>query len=247
MDKDNPFAQGGADTQRIINQGGDREPAALEPIAILSRCWEIALENPGTVAGAFLIPAIPSVCFQVVQQVLQTQMEHASEEQVMPFLAALIGLALVSGLIQLFFQIGMVRIYTRLARGLPGEVSMLFSESRNYLPALIASFINMLAVMTGLLLFIIPGFIVALGLQFYLYALVDQELDPVAALQESWRLTDGYKFTLFVIGLALGFIVLALVCVTCGFGAILFAPILAMSQGVIYHSLLHLHPKQGVL
>jgi hypothetical protein len=243
MDSGNPFSPGSANDRDIVNQGGTRDPARLDPMAIISRCWEITQENPGIVAAAFLIPLVPNVAFQVVQQVLQVSMEEADEELMLPLLLALIGVAVASGLVQLFFQVGMVRIYTRLARGLPADVSMLFGEVRNYVPALLASVLTGLAVVCGLMVLIIPGIILSLGLQFYLYALIDQELDPIAAMQESWRLTDGYKSTVFGINLVIFLIALAFICATCGFGALLVAPVLAITQGVMYHSLLNLQPK----
>ncbi len=59
-----------------------------------------------------------------------------------------------------------------------------------------------LAVMVGLILFIVPGIIIAIAFSFAGLLVVDRGLGPVAALKESVRLTKGHRLQLFVLGLA---------------------------------------------
>ena len=94
----------------------------------------------------------------------------------------------------------------------------------------------------GLLLFIVPGIIFALGMQMVFYAVVIEELGPIDALRRSWELTDGNKLNIFVIVLVSGIGALFAACVTCGIGYLLAIPLLSLIQGVMYHSLASEHP-----
>ena len=80
----------------------------------------------------------------------------------------------------------------------------------------------------------------AVGLQFGLYVLVDQGAGPVEALKESWRLTDGYKITVFLVNTLFSVGVVAFSCVTLGLMPAIAAPVLALTQAVMYHSLVHI-------
>jgi len=55
----------------------------------------------------------------------------------------------------------------------------------------------------GFVLFIIPGIIAGIGLEFYGYAIVDRKAGPIEALKQSWELTKGVRWELFVFGLLL--------------------------------------------
>lgn len=52
-------------------------------------------------------------------------------------------------------------------------------------------------VVLGLVLFIVPGVIIALAFSFAGILVVDKGLGPIAALKESVRLTKGHRFELF--------------------------------------------------
>jgi uncharacterized membrane protein len=117
---------------------------------------------------------------------------------------------------------------------------LLFGEWVRIPSAMVASLLLALAVFAGLLLFVVPGIIVALGFQLFLYTLVDQDLGPIESLRESWRLTDGHKLALFIVNVVMTCLAIAVTCVTCGIGYLAAIPILSLAQSVIYHSLLHL-------
>ncbi|NBV77538.1 DUF975 family protein [bacterium] len=65
------------------------------------------------------------------------------------------------------------------------------------------SILSALCVLGGLFLLIIPGFIVALMLMFGSYIILEKNVGPVAALQESRRITKGHLKSLFVLVLLL--------------------------------------------
>jgi uncharacterized membrane protein len=55
----------------------------------------------------------------------------------------------------------------------------------------------------GFLLLVVPGIIAAVGLGFAPYLVIDRAKGPIEALKESWRITQGHKWQLFLFGLAL--------------------------------------------
>jgi uncharacterized membrane protein len=55
----------------------------------------------------------------------------------------------------------------------------------------------------GFLLLIVPGVIAAVGLGFSPYLVVDRAKGPIEALKESWRITKGHKWQLFLLGLVI--------------------------------------------
>ena len=61
-----------------------------------------------------------------------------------------------------------------------------------------------LIVLIGLVLLIVPGIIVAYMFLYVGYLIVDKNMGPIAAIQESRTLTDGYKMDLFLFSLARG-------------------------------------------
>lgn len=67
---------------------------------------------------------------------------------------------------------------------------------------IIASLLFSVMVFVGLVLLIIPGLIVAVIFGLYGWALVDGDLPPIEALQESSRLTRGHRGQLFLFVLA---------------------------------------------
>ena len=71
------------------------------------------------------------------------------------------------------------------------------------LPFVGAYVLTVLAIAVGFLLLIVPGFIVSMGLAFVAYIVVDRGLGPIEAMKESWRVTKGHKWQLFLLFLAL--------------------------------------------
>jgi hypothetical protein len=56
------------------------------------------------------------------------------------------------------------------------------------------------------MLFIVPGVILALGLYFSAYLVIDQRMGAVDAMKASWKLTTGRKGEVFVVMLVFGLI-----------------------------------------
>ncbi|HLX00381.1 MAG TPA: hypothetical protein VKR82_17205 [Candidatus Acidoferrales bacterium] len=62
----------------------------------------------------------------------------------------------------------------------------------------VAGFLAILAMMAGFILLIIPGIIVWLSISLSGAILAAEETGPVETLKRSWRLTEGYRWKIFV-------------------------------------------------
>ncbi len=78
-----------------------------------------------------------------------------------------------------------------------------------YLNIILAHILVVALVGIALIALIIPGIIVACRLAFVSYLVMDKKLDPVAAVEESWRLTRGHGWTIFGMAIVSFFIIIA--------------------------------------
>jgi uncharacterized membrane protein len=62
--------------------------------------------------------------------------------------------------------------------------------------------------MMGFIFLIIPGIIIACRLAFVSYLVMDKKMDPIQAVEESWKLTKGHAWTIFFMAIVSFFICL---------------------------------------
>lgn len=120
-------------------------------------------------------------------------------------------LGLIFWLISLATALGALRIYLLLVDHQLVKFSYLFSCGNLILKYLAASILSGLIIVLGFALFIIPGIIFSLRLQFWPWAMVDQDLGPIAALKESWRITHGATLNLLLFNFLLGLVSLLVI------------------------------------
>jgi len=77
----------------------------------------------------------------------------------------------------------------------------LLAGFHNYLNVVLAHLLTAALVGIALVALIIPGIIVACRLAFVSYLVMDKKLDPIAAVETSWKLTKGHAWKIF--GLAM--------------------------------------------
>lgn len=80
-----------------------------------------------------------------------------------------------------------------------------------------------IAVTLGLMLFIVPGIILALGWYFTSYLIIDKKMELMPAFKTSWAMTKGSRGNLFLFCLAIALPVIILVVISASalFGAIM--------------------------
>jgi hypothetical protein len=76
----------------------------------------------------------------------------------------------------------------------------------NYLYIILANLLVVALVVLGFFALIVPGIIVACRLVFVSYIIMDKKLDPIEAVELSWKLTRGHGWTIFFMGITSFFI-----------------------------------------
>jgi uncharacterized membrane protein len=84
----------------------------------------------------------------------------------------------------------------------------------NYLHIVLANLLVIALVVLGCFALLIPGIIIGCRLAFVSYIVMDKKLDPIEAVELSWKLTRGHGWRIFAMGLVSFFIII--------FGLILF-------------------------
>jgi uncharacterized membrane protein len=126
--------------------------------------------------------------------------------------AALMGLIalLYSFLLVPVFRYGAKMMFVQAARQITPEFDMLINGFRkNYLNIVLANLLVTALVGIGIVCLFIPGIIIACRLAFTPYLVMDRDLDPIKAAEESWRLTRGHGWTIFLMGFIGFFIYIA--------------------------------------
>ena len=77
----------------------------------------------------------------------------------------------------------------------------IFESFRNYLNAVFTSLLTGVIIVFGLILLIVPGIVFACKLVFTPYLVVDRKMNAIEAIKESWRLTEGHAWKVFLLGL----------------------------------------------
>jgi hypothetical protein len=79
---------------------------------------------------------------------------------------------------------------------------------QNYLHIVLANLLVFALVVLGLFALIVPGIIIGCRLAFVSYIIMDKKLDPIEAVELSWKLTKGHGWQIFFMGFVSIFIVI---------------------------------------
>jgi hypothetical protein len=105
------------------------------------------------------------------------------------------------------FRFGKDLIFVHAARDIRPEFDTLIRGFKEkYLHIVLANLLRSALIMMGFIFLIIPGIIVACRLAFVPYLVMDKKMDPIVAVEESWKLTKGYGWTIFLMGFVSFFI-----------------------------------------
>lgn len=126
--------------------------------------------------------------------------------------AAFIGLLslMYALLLRPVFRFGAKMMFVQAVRGITPDFDMLIVGFRkNYLNIVLANLLVTALVGIGLVCLIIPGIIIGCRLAFTAFLVMDKGLDPIKAAEESWRLTRGHGWRIFLMGFIAFFIYIA--------------------------------------
>jgi hypothetical protein len=107
------------------------------------------------------------------------------------------------------FQFGANMMFVQAVRKTKPDFDMLIKGfSQNYLSIILANLLVFALVVLGFFALIIPGIIIACRLVFVPLIVMDKKLDPIEAVEYSWKLTRGHGWTVFFMGFTSIFIIL---------------------------------------
>ncbi|MEW5736807.1 MAG: hypothetical protein AB1921_18325 [Thermodesulfobacteriota bacterium] len=165
--------------------------------------WKTAWAHLGYFISAMMVAGIPLLVLMALQ--IPVSLELMVRPNLFLHVANFV-LSLVSNIVMLILQMGMMYVTLEILRGKRPTVRDVFSCWRYTLPCIGATIVYGFLCLAGYLLLLVPGIILSLGMFFYSILVFDREDGPLEALKESWEMTRGYKWKLFVLLLALGLI-----------------------------------------
>ena len=117
--------------------------------------------------------------------------------------AAFFGLLamLYAFLVAPVFEFGGNMIFVQAVRKIKPDFEYLIKGfTENYLHIVLANLLVFALVVLGLFALIVPGIIIACRLAFVSYIIMDKKLDPIEAVELSWKLTRGHGWQIFLMG-----------------------------------------------
>lgn len=97
---------------------------------------------------------------------------------------------------------GISYAFLKAARGEEVKLEDMFAAFRkNYWHTVLAYFLMALIIGVGFILLIIPGIYLACKLAFIPYLVVDKKMDGAEAIGASWKMTKGFGWEVFLVGL----------------------------------------------
>ena len=123
----------------------------------------------------------------------------------------------------------------RAARGDKLEIKDMFEAFKNYINVVLANLLAGAIIIIGLALLIVPGIVFACKLAFVPYLAVDRKMEAIGAVKLSWRMTGGYAWKVFLIGLlAIPISIAGLICF--GVGIIFALMWIRLAFASLYHA-----------
>lgn len=202
----------------------------MEKIAIgasIKFGWETFKRRPGILIGGFALAAVIAMVFSAV---LDTKGMELSLITVLMSLASMV--------IGVFVEMGLTMFFLKAHDAVDGVSINHLWNPKPFWKYVGGKILTSIIVLIGFVLLIIPGIIAALGLMFVTYLIVDRHMNPIDAIKESWRITKGHKWELFLLALALiglnivGFLLLLV-------GLLVTVPVSMLAVVHVYRTLEH--------
>jgi uncharacterized membrane protein len=131
---------------------------------------------------------------------------------------------------------GFIRITLNVYDGEKPDTMDLFGEVDKWLRVFFGSILYGLIVLGGLILLIVPGIYWGTKYFFFVYLIVDKDMGIMESIRASGELTQGHKWSLFLLWIVLG-LINTLGAVICLVGLLVTIPLSLMAVIFVYHAL----------
>lgn len=187
--------------------------------------FKIAKKNVLFFLSVFVVWALFTFIFSGLQSSLD-----ASRQPLLSFIFKLLSWILGS-----IIAMGIINICLKFVEGKTPKLKDIYF-TKNLFNFILASILRTVIIVFGLILFIVPGVIFSIKLQFSEYLIVDKNLTAIDSIKKSWEMTKGVKWNLFLLGLLLGLInilgILALLV-----GTLITVPLTLIANTYVYKKL----------
>lgn len=158
---------------------------------ILNKSWELFKAQAGMLVALIFVYVLTSSVLSFIRQEYFHEYDFTS-----------ILFTILYYIINLILSLGLVRIAINVVDEKRVDLDLLFSERNGtlLLHYFFGGFFIAIVVIIGFVFLIIPGIYLMLRLQFFQYALIEQEqADFWIAINESWEMTKGKVWDLLAI------------------------------------------------
>ncbi len=188
--------------------------------------FEVSKENVLFFLSLFVVWAFVAIISSSIQNAL-----NANKQVIISFIFSL-AMWVVNSIISM----GFINIALEFVDKKKPELKDIYFTKKifNYI---LASSLRTIITVFGFILFIVPGIILSIKLQYSQYLIVDKGFGVVDSLKGSWEMTKGVKWNLFLLGLLLGLInILGLLCLLVGL--LITVPLTMLAEAYVYRKLL---------
>lgn len=187
--------------------------------------WDLFKKRPWFFIGATLLYLVVIV---IVVSILN---EAIAQGGLLAFIALLARFA-----VQMLMSMGVVSFALKAHDNVESVSIMDLWRPRPFWKYVGTSILFGIIFVVGIILVVIPGIIWGIMFGFAVYLTLDKNMWPMEALKESRRITNGYKWELFLLGI-LSFLVALLGIICLGVGMLVAYPVIIFANVHAYRTL----------
>jgi len=145
-------------------------------------------------------------------------------------------------IVNVVLTLGFTKLSLLAYKGDKPHISIIFSQTKYFFRYFFASILYGIITLLGLALLVVPGIIWGVRFRFFGYAIVDKDTGIINSLKESYRLTKGLTWKIFVFSLAIfGINILGLI--AAGVGLLVTIPISIIAIGYVWQKIKDFHTE----